>query len=48
MLNTALIENTDSEGNIKNGEIGRKKIIDAIIKGEIYIGKTYDIPIVIE
>lgn len=41
VLNTALVENTDAKGNIKNGEKGRKAIIDAIIRGEKYIGRTY-------
>lgn len=42
ILNAALVENTDSEGNINNNEYARKQIIDAIICGEKYIGKTYD------
>ena len=43
ILNAALIENTDENGNIKNTEYARKAIIDAIIYGEKYIGKTYDV-----
>ena len=43
MLNSALISNTDREGNFSGGEQGWKEIGIAIERGEKYIGKTYDV-----
>lgn len=42
VLNEALVENTDKNGEIKNGDDNRKAIVDAIKQGERYIGNTFD------
>ena len=42
VLNAALVENTDENGEIGKDPQARKAIIRAIQKGECFIGKTYD------
>lgn len=42
VLNQALIENTNIEGDFKD-ENSRTAVIKAIKQGEIFIGKTYDV-----
>lgn len=42
-LNDALVSHTDTEGRLTNEEQGRKAIIEAIMQGEKYIGRTFDI-----
>lgn len=42
VLNQALIENTNKEGDFKD-ENSRTVVIKAIKQGEIFIGKTYDV-----
>ena len=42
VLNQALIENTNIEGDFKD-ENSRTDVIKAIKQGEIFIGKTYDV-----
>lgn len=40
-LNAVLVKNSNSEGDFVGGADGWNEIIQAIIKGEEYIGKTY-------
>lgn len=42
ILNAALVEHTDENGQIKENPADRKAIVDAINLGEQYIGKTFD------
>lgn len=42
ILNAALIEHTDENGEFKQGEEHEKAIAKALQVGEIYIGKTFD------
>ena len=43
LLNAALVSSTDETGKIIDSINGVDKIRAAIIKGELYIGKTYDV-----
>lgn len=40
-LNAALVKNSNSEGEFIGGDEGWNEIVQAIIKGEEYIGMTY-------
>lgn len=42
ILNEALVENTDDSGEFMNQQNARKAVVQAIIRGERYIGKTFD------
>lgn len=42
ILNAALVENTDESGEFKDQQNARKAVVQAIIRGERYIGKTFD------
>ena len=43
VLNAALVLHTDEHGNIKNTQNGYLAIQEAIIKGERFIGKTFEV-----